>query len=104
LISWKTEVSTHHPKNTFLEGLDFLLLAACDVFENPSSENIEYLLALTGDRSELLQKMRSRFLADNQEMTLEDRMIFLQSTSLYERAIWILGRIGILLRQASPEK
>lgn len=96
LISWKTDETAEHYKVSFLEGLDFLLLTACDTFDDPNAENSHLLFLLTGDRNELVQKMRNQFLASNQALSPDDRMTFLQVTSLYERAIWILGRIALL--------
>lgn len=105
LLVWKTDESDAHPKNTFLEGLDFILLAVCDVFENPVSENIESIFLLTGDRNELIQKMRGRLLSNNLELNdPSERMTFLQVTSLYERAIWIVGRIALSLQQSNAEE
>lgn len=104
LLGWKTEISDNHPYYAFLEGLDFILLTVCDVFENPLPENIELIFLFTGDRSEMMQKMRSRMLSGNLELSPNERMVFLQVTSLYERAIWILGRIGLLLQQSNLEK
>lgn len=104
LLSWKTDESSGHFKVSYLEGLDFLLLTACDTFEIPDAENTHFLFLLTGDRNELVQKLRNQFLAENQEMRADDRMTFLQVTSLYERAIWILGRISLLQQQLTLEK
>lgn len=104
LMNWKTDGSVNHPKYFFLEGLEFILLTVQDAFENPTSDTIEPIFLFTGDRSELMQKMRNRLLSGNLNIDPNDRMVFLQLTSLYERAIWILGRIGSLLQQSHAEK
>ena len=99
LLTWCTGKSDKTLKETFVEGLDFLILTASDAFEKNDMDSIDSILLVTEDRSELMQQMRKQILANNAELSSNDRMIFLQITSLYERTTWILGRIGLLLQQ-----
>ncbi|MGH7799839.1 MAG: hypothetical protein ACREOW_04310 [Thermodesulfobacteriota bacterium] len=86
-------------KDTFVEGLDTILLVTCDAAESSDLHDIDLLTRITHDRSELLQKMRQNYLASEEGLAANDRQIFFQVTSLFERAVWTLGRIAQLQRQ-----
>ncbi|RJP22450.1 MAG: Na/Pi cotransporter family protein [Candidatus Omnitrophota bacterium] len=98
LAGWSNSPSAERFRGLFIESIDTILLTACDTCESNDADDIDMLISITSDRNELMQTMRRTFLAEK-EMSPEDRMSFLQITSLFERVVWILGRIGFLQRQ-----
>ena len=100
LDSWSKSVVGQRLKDTFVEGLDTILLVTCDAVESSDPHDIDLLIRITHDRSELLQKMRQNYLGSEEGLAANDRQIFLEITVLFERAVWILGRIAELQRQS----
>ena len=62
----------------------------------------ELLIALTGDRSEYLDRMR-RSLAASAFGTEVDAQRLLLATSQFERAVWLVRRLAIALRPADGD-
>lgn len=81
---------------TFLQGLDFLLQAACEVETSDDMADPEQLVNLTGDKGEVFQSIRRSYLQSELCMNMEDRNSFLELTSLFERIVWTLGRVAKL--------
>jgi len=82
-----------------VEGIDTLLMTACDAADSSQIEDVELLISITRDRSELLRTMRQNYLAMESSLTPEGRQLFLRVTGRFETAVWVLSRIAQLQRQ-----
>ena len=87
--------------STFVEGLDFVLLTAVDALESRDRQVVEMLVEITGDRGDLVERMRNDFLAEKSASSA-DRVVLLQVTSVFERIVWITHRLGQLMDINSP--
>ncbi|NCC25814.1 MAG: Na/Pi cotransporter family protein [Deltaproteobacteria bacterium] len=83
-------------QGSFLQGLDFLLHAACEAESSEDAEDAQRLVHLTRDKGEVFQALRAAYLNGEREMDVQDRGTFLELTGLYERIVWTLGRIAKL--------
>lgn len=84
---------------SFLESMDTLMVTADEALKTGEPEEIDILLELTRDRSEVMSKMRKTYLNREQELSAEDRMNLLSITGLWERMVWSLHRIALSIKQ-----
>jgi phosphate:Na+ symporter len=99
LDRWVRSREDPNLRDSFVEGIDTLLMAACDAADSSQMEDAELLMNITRDRSELLRTMRQNYLAKESSLTLEGRQLFLRITGSFETAVWILNRMAQLQRQ-----
>lgn len=86
-------------RDAFVEGLDTLLITACEAAESNQSADVELLIKITQDRSELLRAMRQNYIAEESRLAPAGRQLFLRITGLFETAVWLLSRMAQLQRQ-----
>lgn len=85
------------------ESLRTLVLALADA---DGDDDLALLAELTGDRSELLNRIRRSLLGAAQDGAFggaEDTRRLLLATSLFERAVWLMHRIVVALRPAEND-
>jgi phosphate:Na+ symporter len=75
------------------EGLDFILLTIIDALEE-GGEAVDLLTAITGDRSDLIERIRQRFLADETAVNAAERAALLHITNVFERTTWMTHRLA----------
>lgn len=83
----------------FIEGLGFLLITLKETATEPDRESPELLLLLSADRGNMMKKMRKNYLAAESSMSKEERTVYLQLTSLFERAVWLINRLAASLQK-----
>jgi phosphate:Na+ symporter len=82
-------------KDVLVEGLELILLEACEASESQDPDNLDALLVMTDDKRAGMQRLRRNYLSRDQGMDPKERVAALQVTGLYERAAWILGQIAL---------
>jgi phosphate:Na+ symporter len=80
-----------------VEVLDTMLQTALAAAETGDREELALLAAMTADRGEMMERIRKKYLATEEEVTTEDRALILHVTHGFERIVWSLGRYGALL-------
>jgi len=75
------------------EGLDFILLTIIDALEE-GGEAVDLLTTITGDRSDLIERVRQRFLADDTAVNAAERAALLHITNVFERTTWMTHRLA----------
>jgi phosphate:Na+ symporter len=83
--------------SSLVETLDFVLLTLIEALEANNDDSLELLLEITADRGDMMEKVRQDFLADEAQLLATDRAILLQSTSIFERIIWMAQRLARLV-------
>jgi len=99
LDRWVSSKGDATLRDAFVEGLDTLLITACDAAESKQTEDVELLIKITQDRGELLRAMRQNYMAKEIGFTSEGRQLFLRITGRFETAVWVLSRMAQLQRQ-----
>jgi phosphate:Na+ symporter len=84
-----------------VEALDTALLTAVSAMETGDPFELDLLETMTRDRGPAMEAVRKKYLNQTADLPTAAREQILQVTSLFERAMWSLGRFGALLR-ASP--
>ena len=84
-----------------LESLDFIILMEIDAIRSGDREEIDELANVTGDRSEMMDQVRRRYLKAEEELSATDRNFVLDITILFENGVAAISRSAELLR-ASP--
>ncbi len=84
------------------ESLRTIILSLADAAEGEVPEDFDLIVALTADRSELLNRIR-RALAASAPGSEEDTRLLLLATSLFERAIWLVRRLAVALRPSQND-
>jgi len=100
LTQWVSSKGGTTLRDAFVEGLDTLLITACDTTESNQTEDVELLIKITQDRGELLRAMRQNYIAEESSLTPAGRQLFLRITGLFETAVWLLSRMAQLQRQS----
>ena len=83
-----------------MESVDFMILTAIDAIESHEAGEIDMLEMLTGDRSDMMTKIRHNYFETEKNLSQEDRNFVLDITVLLENAVHTLGRYSHLLRAA----
>lgn len=84
------------------EALHLILTSAYDSVETPNAENREILLQLTADRGQMMARLRRSFL-EGKTLSPARQQGLMTITTLFERTIWLLRRLGMLLAHGSTE-
>jgi phosphate:Na+ symporter len=84
---------------TFAEALDFILLTAGDATTTLDPADAELLGNLCSDRGELMGRIRNVYLSGAQNLSTQDRSLLLNLTTLFDRTIWMVRRLAVLLEQ-----
>lgn len=89
---------------TIVQGLGAVLLCVEDAAASHAPEDIDLVLKLTADRSELVEQIRTRWIAQQAGGSVSGYHALYTITALYERIVWLLRRYAVLLRapQAAP--
>ncbi len=82
---------------SFVESLDTVLLTALDALSPDKEDQLKWLLHLTEDRSEMMEKLHQTLLGEAQGFSREEQAILLRLTSLFARLIWLLRQLAQLL-------
>lgn len=82
------------------EALHLILTTMRDTAETPSDENRQTLLQLTSDRGEMMVRIRRSFLGEN-ALSPAGQQDLMTITTLFERTIWLLRRLAMLLPDKS---
>lgn len=85
--------------SSMLESLDAILLTAAEAFQAPDGEDLGWLVKLTGDRSEMMEKLRGEYLAAESTLPREEKVALLYLTGLFERVVWLLRQVGLALER-----
>ena len=80
-----------------VEVLDTMLQTTLAAAETGDREELELLRAMTSDRGEMMERIRKKYLATEEEVTTEDRALILDVTHGFERIAWSLKRYSELL-------
>ncbi len=86
-------------QDIFVESLDFIMLETSASATNLVRDDLEYLLQLTAERGETFQKLRKVYLSRQAELSPPERELLLHFSSLFERAVWTVNRMALLLMQ-----
>lgn len=77
------------------ESLHLILLTAQDAWASRDKTDIEYLLMLSADRGEVMERIRKTYQLGE---TSQDSVLF-YATTLFERMVWIVRQIGLSLQR-----
>lgn len=83
------------------ESLRTLTLSLADATDG-DGEDIDLIITLAGDRSEMLNRIRRQLAASALDAGPETRQLLL-ATSLFERAVWLVRRSALALRTPENE-
>ena len=85
-------------ESNITEALHFLLLALHDAALSPDPDDLELLQALSGDRAEVIEKLRHQLLRQSDDRGAQIKETLYAATSLFERLVWLIRQYGQLLR------
>ena len=84
-----------------VEVLDTMFQTTLAAAETGDRDELALLGAMTSDRGEMMERIRKKYLATEEEVTTEDRALILDVTHGFERIVWSLGRYGELLARSA---
>jgi phosphate:Na+ symporter len=80
-------------ESAMVEGLHFILLMLRDALMEDTGDD-DTVLALTSDKSKLMEKIRGSLLTEKSVDLAERQSLFI-STSIFERIVWLVRQIAI---------
>lgn len=78
---------------TIVEAIDTVVLTLQEAVNTGDEFDLELLERMTGDRGEVLQRIRQTYLSGESAMQPEEKLSLLQMTNLCERLLWLLGEL-----------
>ncbi len=83
------------------EALHLILLTAHEATETPDEDNHQILLQLTGDRGDMMSRMRSSLNSIGHDLSAAQNQCLMSLTTLFERIVWLIQRLATLLARPS---
>lgn len=80
--------------DSLAEGLHALIATVTEACADPSVADRELIVAMTADRSAMMERLHSRVLAATPAMEGEMRLHLVHTTSVFERAVWLLRQLS----------
>ncbi len=77
-----------------VESLHLILETAAETLAAPEAEGLAMLRLMTGDRGDVVEAMRQAALHDHRDLPPAAQEELLHLTGLFERSIWITGRLA----------
>jgi Na/Pi-cotransporter len=88
----------------FIEALDAILQTAGDAIESSDPQDIDILLSITADKGDVIKKIHGTYLSAQSALELQDKSILLNISNLFERIIWTLHKLGLLMYPAGDRR
>lgn len=83
-----------------LESLDFIILMEIDAIRSGDRDEIDALANVTSDRSDMMDRVRRKYLGAEETLSPEDRNFVLDVTILFENGVAALSRSAELLKSS----
>lgn len=83
------------------ESLHLMLTMAQDAWLSGDPTDFEYLLKLTEDRSDMMERIRRTYQAAGKEGSLDQSSALFYATTLFERTAWLLRQTALSLQNRS---
>lgn len=81
------------------ESLHLILMTAQDAWTSREEVDLIYLLKLSEDRGDMMERLRKAYQSVEGEGSLDQSSALFYATSLFERMVWLLRQLGLSLRQ-----
>ncbi|MGR8934363.1 MAG: Na/Pi symporter [Gammaproteobacteria bacterium] len=78
-----------------VEGLHSILFTLNDIFDTDAADSIAMLLLMTGDRTDIMQRLRESLLSEASAMHPGNYQVLLNVTILLERCVWLVRRLAL---------
>ena len=90
--------------SNFVEGLDAILLTTIDALGSNDKIDVDMLVTITADKSELMERIHKTYLSSSSDLELSDKSSLLSIVNLFERIAWLLRKFGGLLAAEQSER
>lgn len=84
-----------------MEGLETILFHTLDVMKTRDSVGLSLLASITGDRGKMMESIRNEYLNNEQSLRQHEKSELLYITNLFERSVWIMGRLGNMIESGA---
>ncbi len=85
---------------TVVEALDTILLTAIEAVANSDPQELDLIDAMTRNQGATMERVRKKYLAIFDGISIDDRGRILEVTSIFERAAWAAGNYAGQLRKS----
>lgn len=85
-----------------MNALHAVLSQAVEASRATDAGDIDMLIMLTDDRSDLMKRLRDQYQSDELPLSPGEARYLWRLTTIFDRAIWVLRQYGTLLRQGRP--
>jgi phosphate:Na+ symporter len=80
-----------------LESISLISLTALAAWRDEDEQEHEFLLKLTDDRSDMMERLRKNIRADDAPMSSDEQSSLFYATTLFERGVWLMRQLGLTL-------
>lgn len=105
LVASVQRLETNPGLRPFLEGmvesLHLILETTTETLVSPDDDGVAMLRLMTGDRGDVVEAMRLAAVRDHHDLPSDAQQELLHLTGLFERSVWITGRLARLLDAGS---
>jgi phosphate:Na+ symporter len=77
------------------ESLHVVLFSLADAIEDPNKMNLDVIVGLTSDRSEIMEEQRKSFLKHEPSLSHAEQQDLYTITTIFERIFWVMRRIAL---------
>jgi phosphate:Na+ symporter len=98
LDRWNAPEDLGHVKAEMVESLHAVLMMGLDAEGSESGEDLDRFIAITGDKSAVMEKMRQAYITGDGTTSTGDRSTILYVTDLYQRSVWLLHQWATVLK------
>ena len=82
-----------------IEALHLLLTTAAETAAEPDPVGIEMLRSLSGDRGEIVERMRQQTIREHRDLPSGAQDDLFLVTGMFERSVWLVGRFAGLVEE-----
>jgi len=100
LDNWKAPENLRHIKAEMVESLHAVLMMGIDAENSGNADDLDRFIAITGDKSGVMEKVRGTYLSEENSVTVVDRSAILYVTDLYQRGVWLAHHLALAKRNA----
>jgi hypothetical protein len=77
--------------SSFNESLDFLLMNMLEALSSGGEEEIRSFLELTGERGALLEALRARYMAPEENLSVSEKSTLFHLIDTFRQALWLMN-------------
>jgi phosphate:Na+ symporter len=98
LDGWTVPEDLRRVRSEMVESLHAVIMMGIDAANSRDIDDLDRFIAITGDKSSVMEKVRGACLSEKSEVRVADRSTILYVTDLFQRSVWLLHQWALVVR------